>query len=94
MKQTVLKIQTGCVVAEEISDVLSEVGISGKIVAITVDNAANMDVAIKHLQSLKLSCIAHTLNLAAQSLHTKSKFSESVDGQGPNHCCGDEEVLE
>ena len=41
----VYKARTGCVVAEKISDVLSEFGISDKTVAIT----ANMDVAIKCL---------------------------------------------
>ena len=45
--KAVYKAQTGCVVAEEISDVLSEFGISGKIKAVTVDNAANMDVTIQ-----------------------------------------------
>ena len=38
--KAVYKAQTGCVVAEEISDVLSEF-------AVTVDNAANMDVTIQ-----------------------------------------------
>lgn len=66
--KAVYKAQSGCVVAEEISLILSEFGISDQIVAITVDNAANMDVAIKRLQYVKLCCFAHTLNLAAQSL--------------------------
>lgn len=66
--KAVYKAQAGCVVAEEISDVLSEFCISDKIVAITVDNAANMAVAIKRLQFMKLCCFAHALNLAAQSL--------------------------
>ena len=72
------KAQTGCVVAEEISDVLSEFGISGKIKAVTVDNAANMDVAIKHLQFVKLGCFAHSLNLGAQSLYSLSSVSQWV----------------
>lgn len=66
--KAVYKAQSGCVVAEEISLILSEFGISDQIVAIIVDNAANMDVAIKRLQYVKLCCFAHTLNLAAQSL--------------------------
>jgi hypothetical protein len=44
----VYKSQTGKVVAEEISDILKEFEMeSSKIVAVTVDNAGNMDVAIK-----------------------------------------------
>ena len=84
MQQKVLKTkavyraQTGCVVAEEISDVLSEFGISDKIAAITVDNSANMDVAIKHLRYVKLRCFAHTLNLAAQSLYSLNSVSQWV----------------
>ncbi|ROL45244.1 Zinc finger BED domain-containing protein 1 [Anabarilius grahami] len=76
--KAVYKAQTGCVVAEEISDVLSEFGISDKIVAVTVDNAANMDVAIKRLRFVKLCCFAHTLNLAAQSLYSLNSVSQWV----------------
>lgn len=76
--KAVYKAQTGCVVAEEISDVLSEFGISDKIVAITVDNAANMDVAIKRLRFVKLGCFAHTLNLASQSLCSLNSVSQWV----------------
>lgn len=72
--KAVYKAQTGCVVAEEISDVLSEFGISDKI----VDNAANMDVAIKRLRFVKLCCFAHTLNLAAQSLYSLNSVSQWV----------------
>ena len=84
MQQKVLKTkavyeaQTGRVVAEEISDVLSEFGISHKIVAITVDNAANMDVASKCLQFVKLCCFSHTLNLAAQSIYSLNSVSQWV----------------
>ncbi len=84
LKQKVLKTkavyrsQTGSVVAEEIGDVLSEFGISNKIIAITVDNASNMDVAIKHLQFVKVCCFAHTLNLAAQSLYAINSVSQWV----------------
>lgn len=55
MRQKVLQTkpvytaQTGLVVAEEIGDVLTDFGIFDKVVAVTVDNAANMDVAIKRL---------------------------------------------
>ena len=41
-----------------------------KVVAVTVDNAANMDVAVKKIKVLKMGCSAHTLNIvAAQKLH-------------------------
>ncbi|KAK0131561.1 Zinc finger BED domain-containing protein 1 [Merluccius polli] len=73
--KAVYRAQTGCVVAEEISD---PYGISDKIAAITVDNAANMDVAIKRLRYVKLSCFAHTLNLAAQSLYSLNSVSQWV----------------
>ncbi len=64
--------QTGEVVAEEISDILEDFEIEpSKIVAVTVevDNAGNMDVAIKKLQILKIGCFAHSLNLAAQKIY-------------------------
>ncbi len=68
--------QTGPVVAEEISEVLQEFGIMDKIVAVTVDNAANMDVAIKRLQFIKLGCFAHTINLGAQSIHSVASVAK------------------
>ncbi|KAI7789674.1 putative zinc finger BED domain-containing protein 1-like [Triplophysa rosa] len=68
--KAVYEAQTGPIVAEEISEVLQEFGIMDKIVAVTVDNTANMDVAIKRLQFIKLGCFAHTLNLGAQSIHS------------------------
>ncbi|KAI2666748.1 E3 SUMO-protein ligase ZBED1 [Labeo rohita] len=68
--RAVYQSQTGEVVAEEISDILEEFEIEpSKIVAVTVDNAGNMDVAIKKLQILKIGCFAHTLNLAAQKIY-------------------------
>ncbi|CAM4307043.1 unnamed protein product [Leuciscus chuanchicus] len=68
--RAVYKSQTGEVVAEEISDILEEFEIDlSKIVAVTVDNAGNMDIAIKKLQILKIGCFAHTLNLAAQKMY-------------------------
>lgn len=57
MRQKVLKTkavyeaQTGQVVAEKINDVVQEFGIMDKISAVTVDNAANMDIAIKSYSS-------------------------------------------
>ena len=76
--KAVYKAQTGCVVAEKISDVLSEFGIFDNIIAITVDNAANMDVTIKRLQFVKLCCFANILNLAAQSLYSLNSVSQWV----------------
>ncbi|XP_016129599.1 zinc finger BED domain-containing protein 1-like [Sinocyclocheilus grahami] len=68
--RAVYQSQTGEVVAKEISDILEEFEIEpSKIVAVTVDNAGNMDVAIKKLQILKIGCFAHTLNLAAQKIY-------------------------
>lgn len=68
--RAVYRSQTGEVVAEEISDILEDFQIeASKIVAVTVDNAANMEVAIKKLHILKIGCFAHTLNLAAQHIY-------------------------
>lgn len=41
--------QTGDTVAEEIGDILGEFNLKVKVVAVTVDNAANMDVAVKKM---------------------------------------------
>ncbi|KAM8762180.1 E3 SUMO-protein ligase ZBED1-like isoform 3-T3 [Acanthopagrus schlegelii] len=62
--------QTGQVIAEEIGDILDEFDVKEKVVAITVDNAANMDVAVKKMSIRKIGCFAHTLNIAAQKLYT------------------------
>lgn len=68
--RAVYKSQTGEVVAEEISDILEEFEIEpSKVVAVTVDNAGNMDVAIKRLHILKIRCFAQTSNLAAQKIY-------------------------
>ncbi|CAL9685086.1 unnamed protein product [Knipowitschia caucasica] len=74
--KAVYTAQTGIVVAEEIGDILKEFCVFDKVVAVTVDNAANMDVAIKRLQFVKLGCFAHTLNLAAQSLYSSSLVAQ------------------
>ncbi|KAF3847296.1 hypothetical protein F7725_020324 [Dissostichus mawsoni] len=76
--KAVYKAQTGIVIAEEIADVLTDFGIFDKIVAVKVDNAANMDVAIHRLQFVKLGCFAHTLNLAAQSLYSLAIMSQWI----------------
>lgn len=75
MKQNVLSTeavcesQTGPVVAKEISSLVEQFHLGGKIIAATVDNACNMDVALKKLDFLKVGCFAHTLNLAAQKVY-------------------------
>lgn len=74
--KAVYTAQTGIVVAEEISDILKDFGEFDKVVAVTVDDAANMDVAIKRLQFVKLSCFAHSLNLAAQRLYSSSLVTQ------------------
>ncbi|XP_034073833.1 zinc finger BED domain-containing protein 1-like [Gymnodraco acuticeps] len=82
MRQKVLRTkaiytaQTGQVVAEEIGEILQEFGIMNKIAAVTVDNAANMDVAIKRLNFIKLGCFAHTLNLGAQSVYSLASVTK------------------
>lgn len=56
--------------AEEIGEILQEFGIVDKVVAVTVDNAADMDAALKRIQFKKLGCFAHTLNLGAQKVYS------------------------
>ncbi|XP_030196906.1 zinc finger BED domain-containing protein 1-like isoform X1 [Gadus morhua] len=68
--QAVYVSQTGVAIAEEIGDILEEFGVKEKVVAITVDNAANMDVAVRRMSVRKIGCFAHTLNIAAQKIYT------------------------
>lgn len=81
MKQTVLKskavydVQTGPNIAQEIETILDEFGVREKIVAVTVDNAANMNVAVSRLQLKKMACFAHTLNIAAQKIYSIDSVS-------------------
>lgn len=67
--------QTGEVIAEEIGEILDEFEIKHKVVAIIVDNAANMDVAVKKMSIIKIGCFAHTLNTAAQKLYNVPSIS-------------------
>lgn len=73
--KAVYQAQTGSAVAEEIDDLLEEYGVREKVVAATVDNASNMDVAIKKLQIVKFPCFAHTLNLGVQKLYNCTAIS-------------------
>lgn len=61
--------QTDTVVSEQIGDVLKEFGVRKKIVAVTVDNVFNMDIAIEKLQLRKLKCFARILNRAAETMY-------------------------
>ena len=45
-------------------------GVKEKVVAITVDYAANMDVGVRRISVRKISCFAYTLNIAAQKIYT------------------------
>ncbi|XP_076134507.1 E3 SUMO-protein ligase ZBED1-like [Alosa pseudoharengus] len=66
--KAVYQAQTGIHVAEEIEEVLQEYRVREKVVAATVDNAANMAVALRTLAIVRIGCFAHTLNLAAQKI--------------------------
>ncbi|KAL1281627.1 hypothetical protein QQF64_000430, partial [Cirrhinus molitorella] len=68
-RRAVYVSQAGPAVAEEIAFIIDDFGIKSKLVAVTVDNAANMDVAVKRMQIMKVGCFAHTLNVAAQKLY-------------------------
>ncbi|XP_049923439.1 E3 SUMO-protein ligase ZBED1-like [Epinephelus moara] len=67
--EAVYESQTGPVVAKEIASVVEQFHLEEKIIAATVDNASNMDVALRSLDFLKVGCFAHTLNLAAQKVY-------------------------
>lgn len=73
--RTVYTSQTGEVIAEEIGDILEKCSIKEKVVAITVDNAANKDAAVKKMSVRKIACFVHTLNIAAQKLYTVPSVS-------------------
>ena len=67
--------QTGVAVAEEIGNILDDFDVKSKVAAITVDNASNMEVAVKRMEILKMPCFAHTLNIAAQKLYNVKAVS-------------------
>ncbi|CAM4695027.1 unnamed protein product [Leuciscus chuanchicus] len=60
--------QTRHAVAEEIGDILKEYAIFDKVVAATVDNAANMDIAIKRLVCETGLLCSHTQSYSTESL--------------------------
>ena len=45
---------------------MAEFNIQGKVVAVTVVNAANMGAAARSLKMVKIGCFAHSFNLTAQ----------------------------
>lgn len=67
--EAVYESQTGPVVAQDIHSILEEFKLTGKVIAATVDNAYNMDVALRNVKFFKVGCFAHTLNLAAQKVY-------------------------
>ena len=73
--KAVYQAQTGIAVAEEIEGILEAFGVKEKVVAATVGNAANMDVAVKKLNIIRFPCFAHTLNLGAQKLYNSNTVS-------------------
>ncbi|XP_039642382.1 E3 SUMO-protein ligase ZBED1-like isoform X2 [Perca fluviatilis] len=78
MKQKVLRTkpvydaQTDTVVSEQLGGVLEEFGVRDKVVAVTVDNAFGMDIAITKRQFRKLRCFARILGRAAQKVYTSN----------------------
>lgn len=62
--------------ADKINSILREFQINTKVVAATVDNTSNMDVALKNLKIFKLGCFAHTQNLAAQKVYSISAITK------------------
>ncbi|XP_033480950.2 E3 SUMO-protein ligase ZBED1-like isoform X1 [Epinephelus lanceolatus] len=76
--EAVYESQTGPVVAKEIASVVEQFHLEEKIIAATVDNASNMDVALRSLDFLKVGCFALTLNLAAQIFTTFLQFPTGV----------------
>ncbi|KAJ7998253.1 hypothetical protein DPEC_G00220710 [Dallia pectoralis] len=79
--RAVTKFVTGPVVAQEIHSILEEFKLTGKVIAATVDNAYNMDVALRNLTFLKVGGFVHKLNLAAQkvySIHAVTRWCAKI----------------
>ena len=70
---------TGENICLELDAALESWGISSKVQAITIDNAANMVKACSLANLLQIPCFAHTLNLAAQKAEDPSnKFTKFI----------------
>lgn len=76
--KAVYEAQTGAAVAEEIGNILDQFKVREKVMAATVDNAGNMDMAVKMQNVQKIGCFAHTLNLAAQKIQKCQTVSNWV----------------
>ena len=60
--------QTGEVICENIKNCLVEYDILDKVCIFTVDNAANIGLAIEMLEKSKIGCFGHSLNISAQKV--------------------------
>ena len=68
---------TAELIAEKLGEVVEFWDLTGKVVAIITDNAANMKAAIRLVGSRHFSCFAHTLHLAVtQALDSVDEFSQ------------------
>lgn len=74
IKQTVLgskevyEVKTGPIVGKEVETILEEFGVREKIIALTVNNPAYVNLAVSTPQPKKIGCFAQTLNTAAQMI--------------------------
>lgn len=61
------KSHTGSNIANLLTETINEWGLTDKVLAIVTDNAANMLLAVRLIESLHVGCFAHILNLALQA---------------------------
>lgn len=73
--KAVYESQTGEAISLEITECLISFGIKEKVVAITVDNAANMAVGANVLNVLRVPCFAHSMNVSAGKLYKETAFT-------------------
>lgn len=73
--RAVYEAQTGEAIASEIKDCLTKFSIDSKVVALTVDNAANMAAGANVLDILRLPCFAHSMNVSAGKLYNETNFT-------------------
>lgn len=71
--KAVYESQTGEAISLEITECLISFGIKEKVVAITVDNAANMAVGANVLSVLRMHCFDH--NVSAGKLYKETAFT-------------------
>ena len=87
--KAVYQAQTGIAVAEEIEGILEAFGVKEKVVAATVGNAANMDVAVKKLNIIKFHVLRTHSSEAVQlqysfQLGSKDSFCDCMDEEIPH----------